>query len=75
LNVYPNPFTVEARIAGAAGCALRVMDAAGATVYAMAITEARQIINMEHLPEGVYFFTLKKLEKRKSSKQPRIINN
>ena len=60
LKVYPNPFTDMLHIAGADGCTLRVIDAAGATVHIHQIVNPDEAIRMEYLPAGVYFFRVEK---------------
>jgi len=61
LKIYPNPFTNELRITGAAetvhATSLRITNAAGVVVHAQMITGADEIIHLEHLPAGLYFFT------------------
>jgi uncharacterized repeat protein (TIGR02543 family) len=70
--LYPNPFSSEVHLTGAAGCTLTVVTAAGAVVHTQKITGAAETIALRHLPSGVYFFTLEK-EGRKAVK--RMIRN
>ena len=69
LKIYPNPFTGVVRIVGAAAVAetlratslqVQVIDAAGAIVHTQTITGDDEIINLEHLPTGVYIFRFEK---------------
>ena len=75
LNIYPNPFTGDVRITGAmvgAGLApaqqIQVINAAGAIVHIQMITSPDEIIRLEHLPAGVYFFRIENNGKTKTVK-------
>jgi hypothetical protein len=56
--LYPNPFADELHLAGAEGCALRVISASGATVYTRLLTSTNEAIRLENLPSGLYFYYL-----------------
>ena len=60
MKIYPNPFADELRIVGAEGCTLRVIDSAGAAVHIQKINSSNEIIRLEHLSKGVYFFRVEK---------------
>jgi uncharacterized repeat protein (TIGR02543 family) len=60
VRLYPNPFTAEVRLTGAAGCTLTVITAAGAAVHTQAVGSAAESIALAQLPAGVYFFRLEK---------------
>ena len=67
VNIFPNPFTCEVRITGAAAAAetrhatsLQIIDAAGVIVYTKIITDNDETINLEHLPAGAYIFRVEK---------------
>ena len=60
LNIYPNPFTDEVRITGAQNCTLRVTDAKGVAVHIQQINNADEIIRLDQLSTGVYFFSVEK---------------
>ena len=76
LNIFPNPFTGAVRFTGAVAThcntSLRVTNAAGVVVHTQQITGNDEIISLEYLPDGVYFFTVKQDEKTKTVK---IIKN
>ena len=63
LQIYPNPFTDVVRIEigeiGKTGeLRLRVINAAGTIVHTQMLTSPNETIRLEHLPAGVYFFTI-----------------
>ena len=60
LQIYPNPFTGEVHITGAEGCTLRIITASGAVVHIQRITNPDEIIRIEHLPAGMYFFRVER---------------
>ena len=68
LNVYPNPFTDAVRITSANGCTLQVINAAGVVVHTQTLANPDEIIRLEHLPAGVYFFRLETDGKEKTVK-------
>ena len=74
VNVYPNPFTEVIRVVtGENGEAvLRVLNAAGIIVHTQNITSPDEIIRLEHLPAGVYFFVIEKDGKAKTIKMIKI---
>jgi hypothetical protein len=51
---------------------LRITNAAGAVVHIQPITAEDETIRLEHLPQGVYFFTF---EREKQSKTVKIVKN
>jgi hypothetical protein len=60
VTIYPNPFAEEVHLAGAEGCTLRVINVSGATVHIQKIASTDEIIRLENLPAGMYFFRLEK---------------
>ena len=72
LKIYPNPFTGEVRIIGAVetwrAASLQITNAAGVPVHAQMLANPDEIIRLEHLPAGVYFFRLEKDGKAKTIK-------
>jgi uncharacterized repeat protein (TIGR02543 family) len=60
VTLYPNPFASSVRLAGAAGCTLTVITAAGAPVHTQKVSSADETIRLEHLPAGLYLFRLEK---------------
>jgi len=78
LKIYPNPFTDLVRITGADAVetrhatSLRITNAAGMVVHTQTITGDDEIIRLEHLPDGVYFFTI---ESGNQSKTMKVVKN
>jgi hypothetical protein len=72
LKIYPNPFMDTLRIVGAEGCKLQIVDARGAVVYAQKRNVTDEMLNMEHLPSGVYLFCF---EKARALKIVKIMKN
>jgi hypothetical protein len=76
LKIYPNPFTDAVRIEdveitmGHAPLSLRITNAAGVIVHTQKITSPNETIRLEHLPQGVYFFTF---ENGKQSKTMKVV--
>ena len=72
LNIYPNPFTGVVYITGIVGMlpatSLRVTNATGVTLHTQQITNPDEIIHLEHLPAGLYFFTVEQGGKTKTVK-------
>jgi len=68
INFYPNPFDDRIRFTGAEGCLLRIYSMIGAAVHVQTITTPDEIIRLERLPAGVYFFRLEKDGKVKTMK-------
>jgi hypothetical protein len=64
--LYPNPFADELHLAGAEGCTLRIINTSGATVYSRLLTSSDEVIQLENLPSGLYFFQLEKDGKTKT---------
>jgi uncharacterized repeat protein (TIGR02543 family) len=60
IALYPNPFTSEVHLTGAAGCTLTVVTSAGAVVHTQKIVSAAETIVLGNLPSGVYIFQLEK---------------
>ena len=60
VNFYPNPFNDRIRLIGTEGCLLRIISLLGATVHVQTIATADEIIRLERLPAGIYFFRLEK---------------
>ena len=76
LKIYPNPFTGEVYITGVVetlrAMSLRITNASGAIVHTQTITNPDEIIHLEHLPAGVYFFVFEKDKKVKTVKIVKI---
>ena len=60
LKMFPNPFFDKISITGAENCTLRIMDATGTIVHIQNITNAIEVISLEQLQAGVYFFSVEK---------------
>lgn len=60
LNIYPNPFVDMLHITGAESSTLRIMDVTGVMVHTQKITGSEEIIHLEQLLPGVYFFHVEK---------------
>jgi hypothetical protein len=60
IKVFPNPFTGEVHITDAEGCTLRVITVSGAVVHIQRITNPDEVIRIEHLPAGMYFFRVER---------------
>ena len=73
LNIYPNPFADAVRILGAEGCTLHVIDAKGAIVHVEKITDADEVIRLEQLSPGVYFFSIEKDGQTKTIKVVKVL--
>ena len=72
MKVYPNPFTDAVRITDAEGCTLRVINAAGMIIYTQKIESPDEMLRMQNLPAGMYFF---RVEKNKQAKTIKAIKN
>ena len=77
LKIYPNPFNGTVRISCAdvetwRAASLRVTNAAGVVVHTQNITSPDETIRLEHLPAGVYFFSV---EKDGQTKTMKVIKN
>ncbi|MDR3189471.1 MAG: T9SS type A sorting domain-containing protein, partial [Prevotellaceae bacterium] len=72
VNFYPNPFGSEVRLAGAEGCTLTVVTAAGTVVHTQKVVGSAETIALGKLPSGVYFFRLKKEGKTKTVRRMKI---
>jgi hypothetical protein len=68
LQVYPNPFAGTLHLTGAEGCVLQVITVNGAVVHTQKVTHPDEIISLENLPAGLYFFRLEKDGKAKTVK-------
>jgi hypothetical protein len=66
--IYPNPFFGEVHLKGSAGCTLKVLNVAGVAVHSQQITDVDEIIRLDKLPAGLYFFRLEKAGKAKTLK-------
>ena len=60
LSIYPNPFVRALHLTGAEGCTLRVADQSGAVVHMQKVASSEEIVQLEHLPSGVYFLRIEK---------------
>jgi hypothetical protein len=56
LLIHPNPFVSEVTITGAANSVLEIVNALGAVVHTQPITNATEVIQLEQLSSGIYFF-------------------
>jgi len=73
LQICPNPFTDAVHIVGAyRNTPLQIFNASGAIVHTKIISSPDEIIRLEHLPVGVYFFRLEKDGKVKTEKMIKI---
>jgi len=72
LNIIPNPFADYVRITGAEGATLQITTVTGALVLVKNIENSDEIINLENLPSGVYFF---RFERDGNIRTERIIKN
>jgi hypothetical protein len=66
--MYPNPFKDIIRIANAEDCILQIMDTSGAVVHIQKITGNSEIVHLEQLTVGAYFFRVEKDGKTKTIK-------
>jgi sucrose-6-phosphate hydrolase SacC (GH32 family) len=66
ITLFPNPFADKLYLSGAEGYSLRVINSAGATVYARRLTSSGEAILTEGLPAGLYFIHLEKGGKSKT---------
>jgi len=60
IQISPNPFTDALNITGAENSVLQVMDITGAKVYKQKISGNNEVIHLEKLSPGVYFFHIEK---------------
>jgi hypothetical protein len=67
-KLYPSSFTTAVHLAGAEGCTLTVVTAAGAVVHIQKVTGAAETIALQKLPPGLYLFRLEKDGKSKTTK-------
>jgi len=77
LKIYPNPFNGSVRITCAdvetwRAASLRVTNAAGILVHTQMLSSPDETIKLEHLPAGVYFFSV---EKDRHTKTVKVIKN
>lgn len=72
MKIYPNPFGDVVRINGVVethyNASLRVTNAAGVIVHTQQITQHEEIIRLEQLAAGVYFFCIEKNGQAKTVK-------
>ncbi|MDR3094531.1 MAG: leucine-rich repeat domain-containing protein [Bacteroidales bacterium] len=66
--IYPNPFFDEVHLKGSTGCTLKVLNVAGVSVHSQQITNTDEIIRLDKLPAGMYFFRFEKNGKAKTLK-------
>jgi hypothetical protein len=60
IKVYPNSFTESINISGAENCVLQVMDITGAKIYLQKISSNNEVVHLNKLTPGVYFFHIEK---------------
>jgi trimeric autotransporter adhesin len=60
IKVYPNSFTESINISGAENCVLQVMDITGAKLYQQKITADNEVVHLNTLSPGIYFFHIEK---------------
>ncbi|GHT78029.1 hypothetical protein FACS189464_0750 [Bacteroidia bacterium] len=60
LQAYPNPFTGSVHLKGAEGSILQVSATNGAVVHTQKVVSPDEIISLEKLPAGLYFFRVEK---------------
>jgi len=60
MSVYPNPFVNTLYLTGAEGCLMRIFTINGNVIFVMKINNFTEIINLEHLPSGMYLLNLEK---------------
>ena len=72
LKIYPNPFTDAVRIVGAEGTELKLFSANGIIIHLQKIEKTDEIIRLNNLPAGVYFFCF---EKDGNYKSLRVVKN
>ncbi|GHT23461.1 hypothetical protein FACS189430_06760 [Bacteroidia bacterium] len=67
-SIYPNPFIGSLHLKGAEGSALQVITVNGTVVHTQKLTSPDEIISLEQLPAGLYFFRVEKDGKAKTLK-------
>ncbi len=72
MKVYPNPFMGVVHLTGAEGCMLRIFTESGAAVHVQKVVNSDEIIWLEQLPAGVYFF---RLENNGRTKMMKVIKS
>ncbi|GHT22760.1 hypothetical protein FACS189430_05010 [Bacteroidia bacterium] len=60
VQAYPNPFTESIHLKGAEGSVLQVSTVNGTVVHTQKVINPDEIISLEKLPAGLYFFRLEK---------------
>jgi len=68
LKIYPNPFSGTLRLAGAEGSTLRVISEDGIVVHTQKVSSPNEIIRLEHLRIGAYYFCVENGKQAKSVK-------
>ena len=68
VELYPNPFNGLLHLTGAKGYILKVSGESGQTVHVQMISSPDETIRLEHLPAGVYFFTIENSHEKKTIK-------
>jgi hypothetical protein len=59
-KVYPNPVEKELHIEAVNGSVVQLINAFGIVVQTISITNKAYILNVQHLPEGIYLLVIKK---------------
>ena len=72
LKVFPNPFTGQLQLSGAEGSMLQVITESGSIVHIQNITSDIEILRLDELPAGIYFF---RIEKEKKMQTMKIVKN
>ncbi|GHT78809.1 hypothetical protein FACS189464_2880 [Bacteroidia bacterium] len=67
-SIYPNPFIGSIHLKGAEGSVLQVITVNGTVVHTQKLTSPDEIISLEQLPAGLYFFRVEKDGKAKTLK-------
>ncbi|MDL2308696.1 CotH kinase family protein [Bacteroidales bacterium OttesenSCG-928-C03] len=60
MEIYPNPFNDIVHITNAERCTLQVITAVGTIIHSQKISASEEMIKLENLPAGLYFFRLEK---------------
>ena len=72
LKIYPNPFSGMLRLAGAEGSTLQVISADGVVIHTQKLISSDEIIRLEHLRIGVYYFCV---DNGKQTKTVKVVKN
>lgn len=68
ISVFPNPFFDVLHLAKAEGYALQILNLNGHIVHRQKIVNSPEIIQIQHLPSGIYFLLLNKNNDLKTMK-------